>query len=404
MNRNFWLLITGQFTSNIGSTISELGISWLVLKEYSITEFTIFSGICLLPRVILTPLLAPLFERVNKKLLMILSDIVKGICLFTMYLLFLTKGLRYEYIVSLMFVHGLVGVLFSIAVEPLYYDILSLDEYPKGTSLRELFGRMAPLIGPSATAIIMAISGNIGLLLLIDSITFFVSALCIVFIRLHMKTDFEKTPKTTGFSSYAKNLFQGLAYVSKNKNLLMLFTSLIAIGSMLGVLASIMPIYIRDHLSSGVVGLSIFQLIGNAGAIIVAIGLTIWQYKSSHSSIYSFGVGIIGIVVMGLVVTSNFYAATFIYFLLQVTITIASYAAKILLRENIEDDYKTRAYSLMSMEQLLQPITISLSGLAIKAIGIDSIVMIIGITIMIIGLVLLVINFKTSLVFSRILD
>lgn len=78
--RNFYLFLTGQFLSGITSMIVQYSIIWYLTEATgSATILSIATLLGMIPMVILSPFAGPFIDRLNKKSLLIVTDIIVAI-------------------------------------------------------------------------------------------------------------------------------------------------------------------------------------------------------------------------------------------------------------------------------------------------------------------------------------
>ncbi|WYJ85814.1 major facilitator superfamily transporter [Enterococcus sp. 12C11_DIV0727] len=78
--KNFYLFLTGQFLSGITSMTVQYSIIWYLTKttgSATVLSFALLLG--MLPMVLLSPFAGPLIDRWNKKVLLMVTDIIVAI-------------------------------------------------------------------------------------------------------------------------------------------------------------------------------------------------------------------------------------------------------------------------------------------------------------------------------------
>lgn len=78
--KNIYLFLSGQFISGVTSMVVQYAIIWYLTKQTgSATVLSFATLLGMLPMVLLSPLIGPFVDRVNKKALLIVPDIVAAI-------------------------------------------------------------------------------------------------------------------------------------------------------------------------------------------------------------------------------------------------------------------------------------------------------------------------------------
>lgn len=83
--KNIRLFLTGQFLSGITSMVVQYAIIWYLTKETgSATVLSFATLLGMIPMVILSPFVGPFVDRLNKKRLLIVTDIIVAIFALTL--------------------------------------------------------------------------------------------------------------------------------------------------------------------------------------------------------------------------------------------------------------------------------------------------------------------------------
>ena len=79
-NKNYILLLQGQLVSTLGDALYTIALSLFMLElTGSATLVGTIMGLVTIPRIILGPFAGTIIDRYNKKLFIILPDLVRGI-------------------------------------------------------------------------------------------------------------------------------------------------------------------------------------------------------------------------------------------------------------------------------------------------------------------------------------
>ena len=225
-NRNYMLLVIGNFISLLGSNIQQFVLSLYVLSiTGSATLFASMLAVSILPRIILSPFAGVFGDWFDKKKAIVFLDLANAVIL-----LGFTGILFYQGSASIFIIYVLV-VLLEIA-EVFFYSAMSVvlpsvvekEEYLEANSLRVILVSFGQLMGPILGAILFS---SFGLLIavLINAISFLLSGISEMFIKLPKKED--KKPKLS-MEQFKKEFVSGL-HVIRDSKILRVIVSLATI-------------------------------------------------------------------------------------------------------------------------------------------------------------------------------
>jgi len=176
-NRNFSLLWVGQLVSFFGDRIHQVAIGVLVLQRGTPLDLGIVFAATALPNVFLGPLAGALVDRWDRRVTMIVCDLVRaGLVILVPFAINVHIGLVYAIALAV----ATVGLLFrpaKTAIVPLIVDEERLVTANSASSVNET---LADLLGyPVAAVIVASLAGLIGAAFVLDAATYVVSAFLI---------------------------------------------------------------------------------------------------------------------------------------------------------------------------------------------------------------------------------
>lgn len=179
-HRDFRRLWIGQSVSLIGDGIFLVAIAWLVYDISNQPGALALVGVAwTLPMVGALLLGGVLSDRMERRRLLILSDVVRGTAIGTLGLFALAGEAELWHAFVLVAVYGVGEALFQPAFTAIVPDVVPRAQLLQANALREL---MEPLglrfAGPALGGLLIAVFG-VGTALLVDASTFIVSALAV---------------------------------------------------------------------------------------------------------------------------------------------------------------------------------------------------------------------------------
>lgn len=267
---NIFLSVAGMSVSRLGSLIFTFAIGLFVLNQTgSGQSFALTLMLGILPRVILGPIAGNLADRMNKKVLVVGSDFFSGLLMAMLYVYALNENLTLPIIYGITLLLSISSVLLDTAFGAAQRDIVRLESLTRLGSLRQSLESILNLASPMIGGLIYAVL-PIGAFLLINGISFFISAVSELFIDFNFnKIKTEEKEK----QSFIQDMKSGFDYFRKDKLLIGIGFSALLLNFFLSSTAVIFPFAIVQEMGidEKLFGLSssVMSLGALAGAIIV---------------------------------------------------------------------------------------------------------------------------------------
>ena len=222
--KRFILLWIGEMIANIGSGMTAFALSLYIYNfTGKVSDIAMLSLISFLPAILINPIGGILADRYDRRILMIMGDVLSGLCL--LYILYIIRtSVNISDTIAPIFIAIGVSSIFLGILEPAYKstvtELISFDNYDKASGLLQLAASSKLLISPALAGIILAKS-NIDLILIIDISTVLFTIIILTIIRNSLKNDEniieEDIDKTTTKKNIIKELIEGLQIIRDNK-------------------------------------------------------------------------------------------------------------------------------------------------------------------------------------------
>ncbi|MDF2820467.1 MAG: transporter [Clostridiales bacterium] len=270
--KEYMKLILANIINRFGDSIDAIAFTWLV---YDITNSAAWSAIIFgfnkVPTIFLQPFAGALVENMNKKRIMIITDIIRGICVGIVALTLILGVLNPWILLATTIIISSVEAFGNPAGTAVLPKILKKEYYNFGMSLSSTVARVVELAGLAAAGGIIALYGT-KTAIFIDAITFGLSALIISFIN----TKEEKNQyKKINFKEYSETLKGGFIYVKKKKIILNFVLLAMVTNGLLVPINSLQAPLVKDILRQGEYMLSVISL---ALVIGMGIGSAVYPY------------------------------------------------------------------------------------------------------------------------------
>ncbi|HSF66404.1 MAG TPA: MFS transporter [Nitrospiraceae bacterium] len=252
--RNFGLLFSGQAVSQIGESMNKVALLWFV---YALTgsafKMTVIGLLQTIPPLVFGPLIGVYLDRMKKKPVMIWVDLIRTGLVMLIPLLYTMEALTLEWLYVLVFATSIVSTVFGPALASAVPLLVPRTRLTAANALIQSTTNIGLLIGPAVSGVGIAMIGAHNVLYL-NAITFLVSVLCLVPIRLH--ETLQTCARVAGRATILQDLLVGFRFVFVQQRtvlLLMLTAALYSLGA--SAFVFLLPVFATQLLDASSVEL-----------------------------------------------------------------------------------------------------------------------------------------------------
>jgi DHA3 family tetracycline resistance protein-like MFS transporter len=261
--RDFALLFGGTTTSLLGDGVYTVTIAWQVYElSNAPTALSVVGLAWTLPMVLFLLVGGVLGDRIDRRRLLIASDVIRATAVGSMAALALTGSIELWHVIALVVLYGTGQALFAPSFQAIVPEIVPAERLVQANSLQQLSDPlMFRLAGPALGGIVIGAFGT-GEAFLIDTLTYTVSIACVAAMRPLPRPAPEEQP------SVVEQLREGFGFV-RSQTWLWATLSAAAVTLLLwiGPLEVLLPYVVKNEYGVGAESLGlIFAAIG-AGAI-----------------------------------------------------------------------------------------------------------------------------------------
>ncbi|MBU3114524.1 MFS transporter [Clostridium lacusfryxellense] len=341
--KKFLIIWLGELISNIGSGMTAFGLGVYVWQlTHSAVDVSMVEMAALLPAILLCPAAGVLADRFDRRLLMLLGDIVSSFGLIAL-LLLMNKGHIHVWQICLCvgFSSAFVSLL-DPAYKATITDLLTEKDYAKASGMMSIASSSKFLISPIIGGLILAIYG-MELILIIDILTFVVTVVAIFSVRksLAVKSQIKKE------MNFFKDLKEGWLIILKAKGVLLLIVLVSALMFYMGfiqVLSKPMILSITSEKTTG-----ILQTVVACGMMVSSIIIGTGILKRNYVNVMGASFIASGITMAGFGATTSMTVIIISGFLFFASLPYATTCIDVLIRKSIDNDKQGRAWGLISL-------------------------------------------------------
>src|SRR6266536_2398551 len=274
-HRNFLLFWSGAFLSNTGTWMQAVAQGFLVF-ELSKSPFWlgVDAFMSTAPGLVLTLAGGVFADLIDRRKLLIYTQVVAGVAALTLGVLVLTHVVQVWMILVLSFITGCCMSIAGPSYMALVFDLVDREDLANAIALNSTQFQLSRVLGPVAAGIGFKVFGLAGCFFA-NGLSF--AAVCIGLAMVR----FEKAPHVSAApdrsvrdrKAFVQDLVAGFRYVAHRRRVSLLLM-ISAVTSLFGApYLSMTPVFARDVFHLGETGLALLMGMAGAGALFGAIFL-----------------------------------------------------------------------------------------------------------------------------------
>jgi MFS family permease len=298
---DFGLLYSGQLISQIGDGLNRVALLWFVYElTGSALKMMVVGLLQTIPPLLFGPLIGVFLDRLPKKAVMIRVDLLRALLILTIPFLYAVQALTLERLYFLIFLTAIVSTIFGPALSSAIPQIVERSRLTAANALLQSAANIGVLMGPAISGLGIALVGAQNVLL-IDSATFLISALCLMPIRMRERTVLPDKPISS--VGITHDLLVGFRFVFLQHRMvfmLMVTAALYNLGA--SAFVFLLPVFAKESLGVGPVELGWLWSVLGIGMLAASMSLVLIQ-QGTHQRrlrIISSSMAISGVAVGGL--------------------------------------------------------------------------------------------------------
>jgi hypothetical protein len=276
--RRFW---AGQVISNLGSSFTSFALPLLTFKlTGSAINLGLAFAVNMLPYLLFGLVIGALVDRLNRKLLMIVSDLLRACAIALLPLLASIMWLNVWWIYAVIFISSTLSICFDSANFAALPSLVDQNKLMAANGQIQASYSFAGVIGPLLAALLLVVV-SVPMLLLCDAFSFLLSAGSLALVRMSFNPETEERKERT---SLFQAIAEGLRYVLTHPVLSWLTLLLVFVNLIIPAVLIQFVLFAKQVLFVSDAQLAVLYSAGSIG--IVGISLVAGQLRKHLS--YSF--------------------------------------------------------------------------------------------------------------------
>lgn len=256
--RRYWV---GAFLSFVGSWVQNVAQSWLVYEltrsEFLLGVVGFASGV---PMLFLAPIGGAIADRWNRRNILLITQSLFALSAFALAALTYAGAIRYEYIVALALLNGLVLTVDLPTRQSLVAHLVPRADLANGIALNAAAFHTARILGPAIGGLLLEWVGAAPCFL-VNALSFSAILLALLSLRIQPSTD-GRAP--TGI---LQSLREGVAFVRARRGLMLLWLNVLVLSTFGLSYLVLLPVFAAEVLQVGKTGLGQLYTVAGIGSL-----------------------------------------------------------------------------------------------------------------------------------------
>jgi MFS family permease len=377
--RDFRLLWAGQATSSLGDAITNLALLLTAQRLTGSVSAVAATAIAIaLPQLLIGMPAGVLVDRWDRRTVMIVSDVARGVLVLGF--LLVTSADQLWLMWTIAFAQAAVGSFFNPARGAIVPDIVGRERLMAANSVSETTRVVFGVIGTGIAGVYAGFAAGLAMLFVIDSITFFVSAI------LETRIATRGRPERTEPKALGAELLEGLRTITATRPLIGVLTGVGVAMLGLGAVNVLLIPFVVDDLGVAETWFGALEAAQVSSMVLAGALLAALAGRARPGAVMSMGLAGAGLVVGSMALVSEAWHLMIALFMIGWFVTPLQASAHTILQREVDPSMLGRAGAGFStMSTTANVASMALAGVAATFLGVRGVFLAAGALTMVAG-------------------
>ncbi|MGG0459357.1 MFS transporter [Bacillus mycoides] len=381
--RNIMLMMIGKMTSLLGAGIYTFAMGLYVLKTTGSGMGFATTLICgSIPRMICGPIAGAVADRVNRRWLVIGTDLLSSLTMLIMFILATMFGPSLLFIYVSAALLSICASFYSVAVTSSIPNLVDEERIQKASALNQTAASLSNILAPIIGGVVFGFF-SIKSFFLLNSITFFLA----VIVQLFIVFDLYKKEMAESKEHFLTSIKEGFSYVKRQHEIYGLMKIAVGVNFFASALFVSLPYIIVQNLHLSSKQLGVVEGMLAVGMLIGAIVLSVRKevnnpFRSVYIGLFLFA-GLSLCTVFPLLVTIP-KVVSFIYYIAFMILTgismmVVNIPMQVHMQKTTDPNYLGRVFGLLeTISTAIAPLGMIVYGLLLDMLPTSIVMMTLG--------------------------
>ncbi len=271
----FFLIWSGQIFSLLGSGLVGFAlIWWLTSTTGSASVLALATLAQILPEVFIGPFAGALVDRWNRRLVMIVADLLIATATLALGILFFFNVVQPEFVYLILFIRAIGGIFHWPAMQASTSLMVPEKHLTRIAGLNQTLRGVLNIATPPLGALLISLIPTYGVIA-IDVVTALIAVTPLLFVNIPQPAQIHKAVAVTPLSML-RDVREGLQYVVSWAGLSAILIMAMLINFLVNPGFMLMPLLVKNHFLGDAWHLSLMESGWGIGLVIGSILLSVW--------------------------------------------------------------------------------------------------------------------------------
>ena len=382
-NLNFFSIWIGQTISVVGDFLYIIALMWWVLEKTGSTAAMATVAICSsLPAIILGPFAGTYVDRVDKRRLLILMDLGRGVLITVPGVLYFLNQLQVWHIFVIAAFLSSMSTFFNPALASFLPVIVNKEQLVQANSISQMSSNLSGIIGPALGGALVALFGA-GTVMFLDALSFFVSGIAIFLVRVKVEQVFPSEAR----KRFLQELLDGLNFIRKESGILGLVVLFSILNFFVAPVGVLIPLMVKKIFKMGAEGFGVLGSSISVGMVLGSLFLGMIGGVRRKGTFIMIGIVVAGSFLALFGVSESFWTSIFLLGGCGFGFSFANILVPVVFQSKIPHEKQGRVFgTLGTISGGLRPISLALVGVMGGLLHVQMIVFLSGVLVALGGL------------------
>jgi len=293
VNRNLYLLLSGQLVSQIGDKFHMLAVAFLVLKTTgSPAKMGLILFCSVFPAMVLGFISGAFLDRYSRKAIIVGADAARGLIVAAVSVAYYLNALSFPVLLAAQLLISVCTAFFDPAIPAVIPQIVRREQLPRANSQTQFVSGIATIVGPVLGGLTVAWAGYLPVFV-INAGSYLFSAGFESLIRLPALAR-----SASGHTKIADDIMEGFRYVYRSQSLVIILVMVGVIHFFVGSIEAVIPVLALDLNGEGAENIGFIQTFLGLGTVIAALYISVRNTKRKEAVILFGSVFLIGLALL----------------------------------------------------------------------------------------------------------
>lgn len=380
----FLIIWTGQAMSLLTSSIVQFAIIWWITIEMGSAKSLAIASIAgIMPQILLGPFIGVWIDRLDRKMIMIVSDLSIAFFTFILGLLFYLEVVEIWHIYILLAIRSVGSSFHYPAMQASTPLLAPEDQLTRIAGINQTLYSIANIAGPAIGAVVCQMI-SMQYIVLIDILGAVWACTALLFVTI------PKAPPIEQHGKVLKELAATFRVLYSNKGIVAMMTAWLVAIFFFVPTDSLFPLMTISYFGGDAYQMSMIEIAFGIGMLLGGAAISVWGSNKGRVKLFTWGLIALGLcyLLSGFLRPHQFILFVVFVFAMGLAVPVLNSPTSSLLQTHIPSGMLGRVFSLLDTLILLPvPFGLMMVGTVSDAIGIENIFLIAGVGIVLVGII-----------------